>query len=121
VLLALQQVALAYLDRSAAGLPFWSMVSAPLHELRKRAERIVAESGTGRVVDSEAVPGAGSAPGVTLPSVAVELDGDVLRPLRHHTPPVVARRRNDSTLLDLRSVHPDDDVHLIAALRSCVS
>ena len=89
--------------------------------LRERAEHIVATVGFGRVVDSEAVPGAGSAPGVTLPSVAVSLDGDLMQRLRHHTPPVVARRRDATTLLDLRSVHPSDDVHLIAALRACVS
>ena len=121
VLLAMQQVALRYLDRSAAQLPFWAMVATPLHQLRERAEHIVATAGCGRVIDSEAVPGAGSAPGVTLPSVAVSLDGDLMQSLRHHTPPVVARRRDATTLLDLRSVHPSDDVHLIAALRACVS
>ncbi len=121
VLLAMQQVALRYLDRSAAQLPFWAMVATPPHQLRERAEHIVAAAGFGRVVDSEAVPGAGSAPGVTLPSVAVSLDGDLMQRLRHHTPPIVARRRDATTLLDLRSVHPSDDVHLIAALRACVS
>ena len=117
----MQQVALRYLDRSAAQLPFWAMVATPLHQLRERAEHIVATAGFGRVIDSEAVPGAGSAPGVTLPSVAVSLDGDLMQQLRHHTPPIVARRRDATTLLDLRSVHPSDDVHLIAALRACVS
>ena len=122
VLLALQQLALAYLDRSAARtVPFWQMVAAPLDELRARADAIVAACGVGEVVDSDAIPGAGSAPGTTIPSIAVRVRGDHLALLRTLQPPVVARTRDGGTLLDLRSVHPTDDAHLVAALRACAS
>ena len=122
VLLALQQLALAYLDRSAARtVPFWQMVAAPLDELRARAEAIVTATGVGEVVDSDAIPGAGSAPGTTIPSIAVRVRGDHLALLRTLQPPVVARTRDGGTLLDLRSVHPTDDAHLVAALRACAS
>jgi L-seryl-tRNA(Ser) seleniumtransferase len=122
VLLALQQVALSYLDRSAATtVPFWQMVAASLEELTRRAEWVVQTAGAGEVVPSEAVPGAGSAPGTTIPSVAVRLPGDRLSALRGHTPPVVARTRDGATLLDLRSVHPSDDHHLAHAVQACVS
>ena len=43
-------------------------------------------AGCGEVVDSEAVPGAGSAPGATIPSVGVRLAGDHLATLRAHEP-----------------------------------
>lgn len=122
VLLALQGVALSYLDRSAAvHIPFWRMVSTGLDELRARATAIVSMAGVGEVVDSDAVPGAGSAPGVTVPSVAVRVTGDLTASLRSAQPPVIARARDGATLLDLRSVHPDDDEHLALALQRAVS
>ena len=119
VLASLQDVALSYLARTVTtDIAFWRMVDQSVPALRERAERIVAEISTGNVVDSEALPGAGSAPGVTMPSVAVALDGDLLEPLRRHEPPVIARTRDDRTLLDLRSVDPSDDDIVIGALRS---
>ena len=119
VLAALQDVALSYLARTVTtDIAFWRMVDQPVEALRARAVRIVDAAGTGSIVDSEALPGAGSAPGVTMQSVAVALDGDLLEPLRQHDPPVIARTRNGRTLLDLRSVDPADDEIVIAALRA---
>jgi L-seryl-tRNA(Ser) seleniumtransferase len=122
VLLALQHVALAYLDRTAAeSIPFWQMVAAPTEALRDRATVIVGSAGVGDVVDSEAIPGAGSAPGATMPSIAIRVAGDHLASLRQARPAIVARTRDGATLLDLRTVHPDDDQHLRAAIRACAS
>jgi L-seryl-tRNA(Ser) seleniumtransferase len=122
VLLALQDVALTYLRRDAADhIPFWQMVAAPLTALRERASAIVTAAGVGDIVDSEAIPGAGSAPGTVIASVAIRLPGDHLAALRRARPAVVARTRDGATLLDLRTVHPDDDPHLAAVLRTCVS
>jgi L-seryl-tRNA(Ser) seleniumtransferase len=122
VLLALQQVALSYIDRSAAEtIPFWRMVATSVDELQRRGEAIVHEAGVGSVVPSEAIPGAGSAPGATMPSVAISVRGDLLSSLRAARPPVVARARDGATLLDLRSVDPDDDAHLASVLRACAS
>jgi L-seryl-tRNA(Ser) seleniumtransferase len=119
VLAALQDIALSYLRRDAVTqVPFWAMVAAPLHTLRSRAETIVAATGRGVAEPMEALPGAGSAPGVTMPSHGIVLEGDVLAALRAHTVPVVARVREGRTHLDLRTVHPDDDAVVIAALRS---
>ncbi len=117
VLLALQDVALAYLGRTAAEhIPFWRMAAAPLPELRGRAEAIVAAAGRGEVVASEAVPGAGSAPGATIPSFAVRVAGDHLAALRAGATPIVARTRDGATLVDVRTVDPADDALVAAAL-----
>ena len=117
VLLALQQVALTYLHRTAADtIPFWQMASASVNDLSVRAHVIVADSGHGHVVPSEALPGAGSAPGAIIPSVAIELTGDHLATLRHAPTPIVARTRDGVTTIDLRTVHPSDDTALTAAL-----
>jgi L-seryl-tRNA(Ser) seleniumtransferase len=120
VLGALQEVALSYLRRSVADdVAFWRMVDRPVGSLRDRAARIATAAGIGEVVDTEALPGAGSAPGVTMPSAGIVLDGDHLAVLRSHEPPVIARSRDGRTVLDLRSVDPADDEVLIAALGRC--
>ena len=117
VLLALQEVALAYLDRSAATtLPFWRMASASVNELSVRATQLIARAGRGTVVASEALPGAGSAPGVVIPSVAVAVEGDHLAALRAAATPIVARTRDGVTLLDTRTIDPADDAAVAAAI-----
>ena len=117
VLSALQHVALAYLARTVASeIPFWRMATQPVDQLRERAEQIVAASGAGAVTETQAVPGAGSAPGVTIPSFGIALEGDHLGDLRAHPTPIVARVREGRTYLDLRSVDPVDDAVLLAAL-----
>ncbi|HEY5664462.1 MAG TPA: L-seryl-tRNA(Sec) selenium transferase [Ilumatobacter sp.] len=117
VLASLQGVALSYLHRTVTDdLAFWRMVDQPLESLRGRAHDVVARAGIGRVVDTEALPGAGSAPGVTIASAGVEVPGDVLAELRGHDTPVIARTRDGHTTLDLRSVDPGDDDIVVAAL-----
>lgn len=122
VLAALQRIALIYLDRQAGTeIPFWKMVGTPLAALEERAvavvEAVVAVHPSARVERTDALPGAGSAPGVTMPSVGVVIDGDLLEQLRRHDKPVIARSRDDRTSLDFRSVDPADDVTIVAALR----
>jgi L-seryl-tRNA(Ser) seleniumtransferase len=123
VLAAMQTTALTYLDkRAATDIAFWRMVATPIDELQARAESMVDAirlvHPSARVESTEALPGAGSAPGVTMPSVGVVIDGDLLRPLRQFATPVIARSRNDRTSLDLRSIRPVDDQIVIDALLS---
>ncbi len=122
VLAALQRTALTYLNGQAGTeIPFWKMVGTPLTALEERAlavvEAIVDVHPSARVERTEALPGAGSAPGVTMPSVGVIIDEDLLEQLRRHNTPVIARSRKERTLLDFRSVDPADDVNIVAALR----
>src|SRR5205814_3877612 len=63
VLGALQETALAYLRRDGDAIPFWRMATAPVEELRRRA----GARGVGGVVDTLAVAGAGSLPGLEIP------------------------------------------------------
>ena len=121
VLAALQTTAMAYLHkRAAADIAFWKMVDVPVETLRVRAEAVAAAvtgvHPTARAAPMASLPGAGSAPGVTMPSYGVEIDGDLLAPLRGHDPPVIARSRDDRTMLDLRSVDQSDDATIVAAL-----
>ena len=84
---AMQRTALAYLDKTAATeIPFWAMVAATIDDLQTRAEKIVATADVGDVESTEAVPGAGSAPGTTIPSIGIRIAGDHLAVLRSCTP-----------------------------------
>ena len=112
VLAALQDVALAYLRRDGAAIPFWRIVSVPVGALVDRARAL----GVGEVVACDSLPGAGSLPGTTIPSAGVAVDGDRTAALRRAEPPVVARVAEGRTICDLRTVEPDDDAHLAAAL-----
>lgn len=114
VLAELQRVALAYLSRDLTALPFWNMATASVDTLRARAEAV----GAGEVVDCESVPGGGSAPGVTIPSAGIAIDGDATAALRIFDPPVFARVVDGRTILDLRTVDPRDDAVVAKALAS---
>ena len=123
VLRSLQDTALTYLDKRAAkDIAFWRMVDRSIAELRADAERIVAAIGDDRirVAEMDALPGAGSAPGITMKSVGLVVDGDHLAALRSGDTPVIARSRDDRTFLDLRAVDPIDHPVLTAALTAAL-
>ncbi|HEV3353630.1 MAG TPA: L-seryl-tRNA(Sec) selenium transferase [Acidimicrobiales bacterium] len=115
VLSALQETALAYLRRDGDAIPFWRMATAPVETLRRRAEAL----GAGRPVDTVAIAGAGSLPGLDIPSAGIAVDGDVTAALRANDPPVIARTRDGRTLLDMRTVDPTDDAIVAKAVAAC--
>ena len=117
VLGALQDIALAYLRRDGDAIPFWRVATIPVDVLDARARRL----GAGTVVACESLPGAGSVPGVTIPSVGIAVDGDHSAQLRDADPPIIARVGDGRTVCDLRAVDPADDAHLAAAVRACSS
>lgn len=117
-LAALQQVALTYLSGDATSIPLWRMATTPLEELRGRAERIAAAVARAKVTDTEAVAGAGSLPGLTIPSIGIALEASgVIRALGAlRDAGIVARAEDDRIVCDLRTVDPADDARLAAAL-----
>ena len=114
VLSALQELALAYLNRDGDAIPFWKMASQRPADLRARAEAL----GVGDVVDLMSVPGGGTLPTIEIPSAGIRLDGDRTEALRSHEPPIIARVQDQHTLLDLRTVEPSDDAMVAAAISS---
>jgi L-seryl-tRNA(Ser) seleniumtransferase len=119
-LAALQSVALAYLANDGGAIPLWRMASTPVSALRERSEAMAAEIPGAKVLDTEAVAGGGSLPGLTIPScgVSVEVadaDADAaLAALR--AAGIVARVDAGAVVCDLRTVDPSDDPRLAAAL-----
>jgi L-seryl-tRNA(Ser) seleniumtransferase len=110
-------------------IPIWSMITAPLGEIDKRAGLWAkAFSGQVGVIEGESMIGGGSLPGGTLPTKLVAIGGmerrsrsmvqKLTRSLRSGEPPIIGRISEDLLLLDPRSVLPEEDEAVINALRS---
>ena len=123
VLAALQATALAYLAEDGDAIPFWRMASLTIDQLRERADAY----GVGEIVDVMSTPGGGTLPGVEIPSIGVAVEGDQREALRELDHPIIARvdhgdsSAGETTVLDLRTIHPDDDEVVAGALRSLPS
>jgi L-seryl-tRNA(Ser) seleniumtransferase len=107
-------------------IPFYRMLAAPLHALRARAETI-----RGRLpkLDLRVEPLEGYAGGGTLPLAPLVSLGLAWRPagrgvdaaaarLRAGAPPVIARVDGDRVVIDLRTIPPERDGDLTAALEA---
>jgi L-seryl-tRNA(Ser) seleniumtransferase len=127
--LRVDKLTLAALEATLAGPlpPVARALTADPASLLHRSERIVAtltaHSVPASPAGAEAAVGGGGAPGVPLPSAAVAVPDDLAQPLRWgdrvrrgEVPAVVGRVAQGRLLLDLRSVHPDDDERLVAAV-----
>jgi L-seryl-tRNA(Ser) seleniumtransferase len=107
-------------------IPVWRMLAATVPELDQRAQAIASAIGrTGIGVEpAQSTVGGGSLPDQTLPSRAVAIRPlqrpaqEVAVALRRLDPPVVGVIRDEHVLLDLRTVFPEQDHNLVAAVRA---
>ena len=111
--------------------PVYRAAAASLEELRRRAESIgasLAASAPGirlEVVPSFALFGGGTSPEKKFSSLALALthsdfaDEALLARLREAQPAIVARIEGDRVLLDMRSILPEEDSVVAAALVRC--
>jgi L-seryl-tRNA(Ser) seleniumtransferase len=118
-LAAMQSVAFAYLGGTAGALPFWHMACTPVDALRVRAEALCARVPGAKVVETEAVAGGGSLPGLSIPScgIAVEAERPADLATRLRAGRIVARVEDGRVVCDLRAVDPNDDARLADALQ----
>jgi L-seryl-tRNA(Ser) seleniumtransferase len=105
------------------GVPALAMIRQTADEIRTRAERLVARAPELRaeVAPGTSLIGGGATPEQAIPTwlIAVacaDLAAAEAR-LRAGDPPVVARIENGRLVLDLRTVLPEEEEELIAALR----
>jgi L-seryl-tRNA(Ser) seleniumtransferase len=100
-------------------------LQAPVQLLLERAERLAArlrEAGVDAgAVASTAAVGGGGAPGVSLPSAALRVPAAFAVLLRSGRPPVVGRVEDGGCLLDLRTVPPEEDEAILAAVLTASS
>ncbi len=128
-LAALQATLLAYLENKATTeIPVWRMIAANSRTLARRAHkwRRALQSVSQlthlsiSVVNSASTVGGGSLPGQTLPTKALAVSvasiDALAEQLRQANPPVIARIENNQLLLDPRTVLPEQDKILVAAL-----
>jgi L-seryl-tRNA(Ser) seleniumtransferase len=102
-------------------IPLWRMIATPLSELARRAAAVAKRlGGAATVVELRSTVGGGSLPGETLASSGLALRArsvtGLLAALRTGSPPVIARIEDRRVLVDLRTVEPDADDGLAAAI-----
>jgi L-seryl-tRNA(Ser) seleniumtransferase len=123
---ALEATLVAYLREDFDGIPTLRMMRLVVAEIEQRAAALARRIGdalAAEVCDGTSLFGGGSAPGQTLPTKllavrAPELSAQELaRRLRRQATPVIARVEDDRVLLDLRTVFPEQDEAVAAALR----
>ncbi len=134
-LAALQATLLAYLENKAIDeIPVWRMISARPNALARRARKWLASLRSVpqladlplQVVDSVSAVGGGSLPGQTLPTKALVISVDSVDALAEKLrylddTPVVARIEDNRLLLDPRTVLPEQDKTLVAALKKVLA
>ena len=123
---ALEATLFAYVKRDYDAIPALRMMHLSKDEIGRRAEGVAAKARSSKlaveVVDGESVIGGGAAPSAVLPTrlLAVRCEGlsadEISARLRAWDPPIIARVEEGRVLLDLRTVFPEQDQRVIAAL-----
>ncbi len=127
---ALEATLLAYLREDYDSIPALRMMrlseDKPERRAKQIAERLRASCPTlhVEVVESRSVLGGGAAPGSTLPTRALALKSEnytadeLCTRLRQWEDPIIARVEEARVLLDLRTVEPEQEDAIVAALQS---
>ena len=104
---------------AAEHIPVWRMIARDPDDIHATAQRWARGTG-GTVVAGESAVGGGSLPGATLPTslLALEMDAptETAARLRHGTLPLIARIAEGRLLLDPRTVLPEQEEALLAAV-----
>jgi L-seryl-tRNA(Ser) seleniumtransferase len=129
---ALQVTLQHYLRNEAeAKIPAWQMIARPLASIEEQANRWcnrLTNVWPGvKVSEGFSTVGGGSLPGETLPTYLLALPaptdrsaGTLAATLRRHSPPIVGRVERETLLLDPRTVQPEQEEILLAALEQLV-
>ena len=127
---ALEATLLAYVREDYDAIPALRMMRLTEEQIGERAEQIVGTLQISspklrvEVVEVRSVIGGGSAPGATLASRAVAVSSDemgadeIAKRLREWETPVIARVEDGRVVMDLRTVAPEKDAVVVAAVGS---
>ena len=125
---ALEATLLAYVKHDHDAIPALRMMHLSKEEINQRAEAVAGNVRSSvlkvEIIDGESVIGGGAAPSAVLPTrlLAVTREGltadEISARLRASEPPVIARVEEGRVLIDLRTVFPEQDEKVIAALRA---
>ena len=127
---ALEATLLAYVRLDHDAIPTLRMMRLTKDEIGRRAEALAAQIATAKfrveIIDGESILGGGAAPSSSLPTRLLALScarfsaDELSRRLRASDPPIIARMEEGRVLLDLRTVFPEQDAALVAALAGIV-
>ncbi len=124
----LEATLLAYLREDYDSIPALRMMRISEDELAQRAEQMAEHLRSScphlqvEVIESRSVLGGGAAPGSTLPTHVLAIQSASINAdqlcagLRQWKTPIIARVEDDRVLLDLRTVEPDQEAAVAAAL-----
>ena len=128
---ALEATLLSYIRGDHEAIPTLRMMRLTKEAIGKRAEalaaRIAGPALNVEIVDAESILGGGAAPSSSLPTRVLALTCETLSAdelsagLRGSDPPIIARVDEGRVLVDLRTVFPEQDGVLAAALGRIVS
>lgn len=109
-----------HMEGEPKGIPFWSQALADLSGLEQRSHQL-AESIGGVVEEGASVVGAGSAPGTSIPGPVIRLESadHLFGCLLSGERPVLTRRDAGDLVVNLRTVSPEDDESVAAAILQC--
>lgn len=109
-----------HLDGPPTRVPFWEYALLDDDTLRQRCEKLAGRI-DGIVVDGASAVGAGSAPGIEIPTPQVKMESrqDLYECLLHQDPPILARRDAGDLIVDLRAVDLNDDEVVAEAIEKC--
>ncbi len=110
----------AYAGRDVGQIPFWRQALMSTEDLTGRASAMADHLG-GQLEDGQSTIGAGSVPGMTIPSPVVVLaDEDHLYELLLGADvPILTRRERGSLVIDLRTVDPIFDQSIMETIDLC--
>jgi L-seryl-tRNA(Ser) seleniumtransferase len=107
-------------DSARDRLPVLAMLAATLGELRDRAQAYGRAIPDAAIVDSDAYAGGGASPESRIPSIAIAAQAthpnELAARLRCADPAIVARIERGSILLNLRTILPASDAHVVDTL-----
>ena len=127
---ALEATLLGYLREDYDSIPALRMMRISEDELARRAKQIAERLRAScpnlrvEVVESRSVLGGGAAPGSTLPTRVLAVKNERISAdelcarLRRWETPIIARVEEGRVLVDLRTVEPEQEEAIVAALES---
>jgi L-seryl-tRNA(Ser) seleniumtransferase len=123
---ALEATLLAYVRHDHDAIPALRMMRLTKEEIGQRAEALVKQIASTKlkveIIDGESILGGGAAPSSVLQTrvLALACEGlsadELAKRLRASDLPIIVRVEDGQVLLDLRTVFPEQDASVIAAL-----
>ena len=119
----LVDLAFKYLNCEGQEIPFWKMATTTLEELEIRVDKILSQLNQEPNKNNFSkqacfsLTGGGTLPDARIPSMGIQINGDITAKLRESNPPIIARVQDGNTIIDLRTVFDHQDQLIVEAFK----